>query len=339
MSAVPRVYIFYGDDHASRQVYLERLRQRFEQQSGDWAAFNYQHLRGDVHSLSDLATAVQTPPVFVPRRLVLVTDPLPWAQDAAGRKRLLAILDEVPDSTALALDIPQMLEMSRKRRDRPHWLLAWAQRRGPQWVYLKALPAPKNIESMAQWLMRAAREVQAPLQPAAAQALAAAIGVDTQRGLQELRKLALYADGRPITPDDVAALVAGEWTPDLFRWLDLIGAGQTRAAWQALQRMTEQQDPAFLWNMLLRHFRLLLALRDAMDHGVSSREFARQWNIPSFAINRYKQQAGRFTTAALRDWYRVLYELEARYRRHELTLDEALEAVLTRLTLAHREAP
>lgn len=328
----PKVYLFYGDDHARRAAYIARLRQRLAERSGqEWADLNYLRLSPETHSLGDLRYAVLSVPLFVSRRLVHAVEPLAWAKDAATRARFLAILDEVPASTALVLEIGQRLDEGRRGR-RPHWLLAWAQRRGPEHVFLKALPAPRDAGQMARWLLQAAHDVAANLTPAAAQALAAAIGPDTWRGLNEVRKLALYAGDRPITPDDVAALVEGEWAPDVFRWLDLVGAGRATEAWRYLARLLEIHRAPFVWNMMLRHFRLLLALRDAQDQGADPAQVARTWRVPRFAVNDYTRQAARFSTRALRRAYRRLYALESRFRRHEMTLDEALEAFLVELT-------
>ncbi|NPA31425.1 MAG: DNA polymerase III subunit delta [Chloroflexi bacterium] len=335
---VPRVYLFYGDDHASRAAYIARLRARLAEAGGEaWATLNYQRLSPATHSLDDLRAAVLSVPLFVRRRLIHAVEPLGWAKDARQRQRFLAVLDEVPASTALVLDIGQRLDEGRRGQP-PHWLLAWAQRRGPEYVFLKALPAPRDVAEMARWLYKAAHEAGAQLTPEAAQALAAAIGPDTLRGLNEVRKLALYAGERPITADDVAALVEGEWAPDLFRWLDLVGAGQSQAAWRYLARLREIHDAAFVWNMLLRHFRLLLVLRDASDQGANLKAVAREWGIPAFALPRYRQQMARFSRPALQALYRRLYRLESRFRRHEITLDDALEDLLTYLTLHARGA-
>ncbi len=329
---VPKVYIFYGDDHARRGLYLARVRQRLAERSGAaWAELNYQRLSPDTHSLDDLRTAVLAAPLFVARRLVHAVEPLAWARDAAARARFLRILEEVPASTALVLDIGQRLEEG--RRNRPaHWLLAWARKQGPERVYVKALPAPRDVHGMVQWLFQAARDEGARFTPQAAQALAAMVGTDTLRALQEVRKLALYAGERAITPEDVTALVQGDWAPNVFEWLDLVGAGQTQAAWRYLQRLLEHDDAARVWNLVLRHFRLLLAVRDAQARGADLATVLATWRVPPFAHGRYARQAARFSLDALRALYRQLYALEARFRRHEITLEEALEALLVYLT-------
>ena len=328
---IPRVYIFHGDDHATRAAYVARLRARLTDEGGDWAEWNYQRLSPETHTLADLRAAVLSVPLFVRRRLVHVVQPLEWGKDPAQRATFLEILAAVPASTACVLDIPTPLETGRGRKP-AHWLLAWAQRQGPQQVYVKALRAPRDVDDMARWLFKAAAEVQARLTPDAAQALAAAIGTDTWRGLNEMRKLALYAGDRPITADDVAALVEGDWAPDLFRWLDEVGAGRMDAAWRYLRQLLERHGPGYVWNMVLRHFRLLLVLRDALEQGAALSTVAREWRIPDFALNRYRRQALRFSPAALRRLYRLLYTLEARFRAHEITQSEALEALLMALT-------
>ncbi len=324
----PRVYIFHGDDAVGRARYIAQLRRRLEALSPGVAALNYQRLTPEQHTLEDLQRAVLASPFLAPRRLVHAVDPLAWAKNPARKSTFLRILEDVPQTTALILEIRELLPAPRGRRS-GHWLLAWAQQR-PDRVYVRALPTPRDAATMVRWVQWLAQQEGGAIEPEAAQALVEAVGTDTALAWQEMQKLLLYADaqGRAIQPEDVRTLVVGHAPPQVFPWIEQLAMGQRTEAWRALPELLRQEDPRALWNLLLRHARLLLALREAMDEGADLAAVAATWRVPSFALAKYQAQARRYTLEQLLALHRQFYLTEARWRQFEITPEEAVEAVI-----------
>ncbi|NPA06153.1 MAG: DNA polymerase III subunit delta [Chloroflexi bacterium] len=324
----PRVYIFHGDDAVGRARYIAQLRRRLEALSPGVAALNYQRLTPEQHTLEDLHRAVLASPFLAPRRLVHAVDPLAWAKTPARKATFLRILEDVPQSTALVLEIRELLPSARGRRT-AHWLLTWARQHADR-VYVRALPAPKDAATMLRWIQWLAQQEGGAIEPTAAQALVEAVGTDTALAWQEMQKLLLYADaqGRAIQLDDVRALVVGHVPPQVFPWLDQLASGQRSEALRTLPHLLRQEDPKALWNLLLRHARLLLVLREAMDDGADLAAVAAQWRVPSFALAKYQTQARRYTLDQLRMLHRQFFLTEARWRQFEITPEEAVEAVV-----------
>ena len=184
-------------------------------------------------------------------RLAVLRQPLRAAgRSTAATERLLALVQDLPDGAALALvDV-------RSTRDatRPPPLLAKlaaaVKARGGEVV---ERTAPRRGELQA-WIRRHATEMEATLEPRAAAALAERIGgavaeSDVERGEQtriadgELRKLATYAGDRPISVEDVEALVADTRPASLFAITNAIDRRDALAAGESVKRALAEGQP------------------------------------------------------------------------------------------------
>ncbi|MDP5118664.1 MAG: DNA polymerase III subunit delta, partial [Prochlorococcaceae cyanobacterium MAG_34] len=107
-----------------------------------------------------------------------------------------------------------------------------------------ALPAIWDGAGQVELVSRTARELGLPLEPAAAEALADAVGSDSARLASELEKLSLYVDpGAPLSMAAVQALVGGQSTSALAAG-DALLEGQPAEAIARLDALLEANEPA-----------------------------------------------------------------------------------------------
>ncbi len=319
--APPRVYIFHGAHHLRRREFVQRLIQRAKGKGGQ-EHLDLVEMDGEDASLGDVLQQALTFPFFAPRRLVILRHPLRLATREKEREAFLRMLERVPPHTALVLDIEEDLPPG-------HWLLTWAQKQGAQ-VYLRATPVPRDLGSMLRWMGEVMKDEGGQATPEALMALYSLVGDDVQRAYRELQKLALYSQalGRPVTGDDVERLALEGTPPNLFEFGHALAEGDARKAMKVLQELLQQEDPRTLWNLLVRHFRLLLLVREIQEEGDDLYAWAREERLPQFVVRRLARQARRFSLESLERLYRRLLNLEDRFRRFEITPAEALEAVV-----------
>jgi DNA polymerase-3 subunit delta len=107
-----------------------------------------------------------------------------------------------------------------------------------------ALPAVWDGAGQVELVARTARELGLRLEPAAAEALAEAIGSDSARLASELEKLALFVgEGAAITPAAVAALIGSQATTSL-QVGDALLAGQAAEAIALVDALILANEPA-----------------------------------------------------------------------------------------------
>lgn len=322
--APPRVYLLYGSHHVRRRTLVQHLVERVRQQGG--TELDMVFLDGTQVSLSDLRQQVLTFPFLTPRRLVVLRHPLALSRNARERQNFLQLLEQVPAHTALVLEVDQDLEAN-------HWLLQWA-RQHPEYVFVRASTIPQDLGSMLRWMESVVQEHGGQISRQALVTLYGLVGQDVNRLYQELQKLALYSQalGRPLQEADLADLVLESPPPNLFELGHALAEGQGKRSLELLHRLLEREDPRAVWNLLVRHFRLLLLAREGQELGEPAGAWAREERLPRFVVRRLTQQARHFSLDQLERLYLQLLDLEDRIRRFELTPAEALEQVVHRLT-------
>jgi len=97
-----------------------------------------------------------------------------------------------------------------------------------------------------------AREEGGAISPRAAYYLGELIEGDTRLATQEIKKLLAFADyKRPIDVEDVELLTADVNQGDIFKFVDLLGSRNRRAAIGMLERLLERQDNLLLFGMVI----------------------------------------------------------------------------------------
>jgi len=218
-------------------------------------------------------------------RLAVLRQPLRAAgRSTAASERLLDLVRELPDGAALAL------VDGRSTRDatRPPPLLsklAEAVRARGGEVIERVAPRRGELQT---WIRRHATELDVTIEPRAAAVLAERIGgavaeSDIERGEQtriadsELRKLATHAAGRPISGEDVEALVADTRPASLFAITNAIDRREAGAAATAVKRALAEGQPVL---------RILGALQGRISDLIVARDLAASGSAPAELTKR-----------------------------------------------------
>lgn len=149
----------------------------------------------------------------------------------------------------------------------------------------------------------------------------------------ELEKLALYkgpANGKPITTDDIEAIVQDAGNAELDDLVFAIGLGDARRAATLLDRLLEEQtSPVALIRSAQRHFMRLHLARSYADQGQSAGDAVKKLQPPVFwkFADQMTAQVRRWPLARIDAALARLYEAEAAVKRTG-TPDQALTAQL-----------
>jgi DNA polymerase-3 subunit delta len=243
------IHLYWGDDEAARQRAVEAL--VAEQVDPAWAAINLSRLDGnDPAQAAQALEEARTPPFGGGCRVVVLQrSPFTAACPAELAAQLENSLELIPASCHLLLVSPAKPD-ARLRTTKA--LRQVAEERS------FALPAVWDGAGQVELVARTARELGLRLEPAAAEALAEAIGSDSARLASELEKLSLHAAARAAeqTPaqakaggapviglEAVEALVGGRSTTSLAVG-DALLEGRTAEAIGLLDTLLAANEPA-----------------------------------------------------------------------------------------------
>ncbi len=356
----PSIIVLYGDDAFAIQKYVASLESRLGDPS--IADLNISHLDGRQASNDDIRSAACSMPFLAERRLVVLTNPLSRftnrgprgenpeeergtsrlnAAQRAAREKFLALLDEIPASTALVL----VVEDTRVRRrgewqwetlTANHWLRRWSERAGAR-AWRQECPLP-TVEDMPGWIRRQAEAQHGQFTPQAARVLADHIGQDTRVADQEIIKLLTYVDySRPVDEDDVTLLTARTNQASIFTLVDAIGERNGQTALKTLHQLEEENDPFELFGMIIRQFRLLLQAREVLDEGGSADIVASEvkerngGKVHPFIARKLAGQAQYYTLAKLIAIYHRLLEIDVAAKTSQAPADVALDTLIAEL--------
>jgi DNA polymerase III subunit delta len=335
----PVVYIFHGDDPYAIRHHVDDLYRR----AGDpvLADLNTTRLDGRQANDEELFSAANSLPFLAERRIIILEHPFARIQSDATRKRFLALLNGLPESTALLLIVDD--EFMRKPRggsdwkslpmSDTHWMRKWIKGAGKR-VHYQLCQLPK-VYDMPEWVRKEAQRQGGKFTVEAAKALVSHVANDTQMASLEIEKLLVFVDfKRPIEIEDVEDLTAQGGQADVFAMVDALAAGDARLALTQLHRLLETQDPPSLFGMVVRQFRLLIQARELLDEGRGG-QISSEVHVPEFLADKLAAQARRYQIPRLEDLYHQLLLLDEAMKTSQVPPELALDTFV--VSLARKE--
>jgi len=346
-------YIFHGEDELARSDLVAD----FKSKVGDETTrdLNVTVLDGRTVTLAELILNADAVPFLSDKRLVVVEGLLTWLASSKRSKEggegepsgaakefikgLLDYMSNVPESTRLIFVEPRSLPLTNP-------VLKLALETDKRTVKELRLP-PK--ESMAGWVQKRARLHGGEFTSQAATALVTAVGYDPRpsdrdrspeqgnklRQMdQEIQKLLAYVNwSRPVKPEDVRLLVADAQQGDLFGMIDALTEGNGKKAIVELHRLIDRgKSPLELFGMIVRQFRLMIAVKELAERGQSSAGIARQLELHPYVAEKTGRQAQAFSMEQLERVYHRLQETDVQIKTGQIEDVAALDLLVAGLT-------
>jgi DNA polymerase-3 subunit delta len=321
----PTVYLLYGDDLFTISETVQQLRDKL----GD-AGLNLQRFSAIRLDLEALSQACRSHPFLAARRLIVLSDAERLPRQPEWQERFLALLDQLPPTCALVLLEQQDLSSTKLeegyRRSSP--LYAWATAH-PDSCYLRRFGRPRGPR-FTQWLIERCRALGGQIHPSAAALLAEYVAEDQYLAEQELHKLLDFVDrAREIQAAEVEQLTPFAGQADVFAMVDAVGHKDGKRSLQLIHQLLQDHDPAYVFSMLTRQFRLLLQAREALDRRQDPQQAL---GVHPFVARKVTEQCRNFQLAELERAFRQLLAIDLSHKRGDTELDVALESYLAALT-------
>lgn len=338
-AADAQVILLYGDDvHAIAEaaVKLESA------VGGDPTLADLNLSRFDLENRTITEDQIQAAAYALPflseKRLVILRNPFIRFNRPEACQRLIRLLEGLPPTTRLVLIVPDTHQGASKGweimddKKRGKLLLDWANTAGKR-VMVRELRLPRPHE-MTDWILRRAKQEGGQFTPRAAAELAALTGNDTGMAVQEIRKLLTYVNfSRAVDVEDVQEAAASGGQADVFKMVDAIAAGEARTALKHLVVLLEQEDPARLFGMIIRQYRLLILTREVIQQGIASKEaVAKHLKVHTFSAENLIHQARRFNLTKLESAYRLLLETDRLVKSGQADFQVALQTLIVQLS-------
>ena len=317
----PRVYLLVGDDRFAITEFVSTLRSKI----GDTtvADMNTQQFSGDHLDRGAFEEACMSVPFLSSRRIVVLDNAQDVLKPKDSREFLTALLERLPDSTALVL-IENTQVRGSKSKKKPSPLVSWVDANsdhGKIWRF-SSLHGAQFIS----WVQERCQSLGGSISADGARLLAESVMDDPYLAQQEIVKLLDYVNyERPVELVDVEILTPFRGQTNIFAMVDAVGERRMSDANRYLHSVLSEEDSFYVFAMIIRQFRLLIQAQSALEEG---KEIASVLNLPKFVAQKITSQARAFSDSELERIYHELLTIDISAKNSTINLDAALEGFI-----------
>lgn len=323
------VIFLHGDDTYRSREKLRELKAKFLREV-DPSGMNLVTIDGANVTTDEIWAAVAAQSFLVRKRMVVIED-LGAQKSNAAREGVTALLDRIPEDvivvfwesgsrTAGRPSPTSSPPPGRGRKERGRGSKAASQRQDPFFPRLLKEKfaqefTPLQGRELEAWVRARAKSLGVAIEPTAVRDLVSIVGPDLWCMANELEKLALATQKKPITSSLVRALVDAAPSGIPFAFLDAVGSGDRAAAIRLLRELESARvDPHHLLAMLHRQLRLLVMASDCLSRGIAPSRLAAELGVHPYVAQKIGQQARTASLSNLRCLYPKLLELDHRLK-------------------------
>ena len=327
------IYVFHGDDDFSASEAARALVEAVG--PDDLREANVAQLDANGFTVERFGAAAMVVPFLADRRLVMVRGLLTSVagQRAARRGRrgdgdsgtlvtaLSALLGELPPTTDVVFFDGRLTAANP--------LLAAIRELGPDAAVVREFLTLRR-DALAAWVRERAARKGAAIASSAVADLVEQVGPNLWAMDGEIEKLAVYCGDRPVTSEDVQALVSGARELSVFELVDAIMAKRPGAALTAMERLLQGGATGpYLIAMVARQARMVALAQALAASGVPQHAWGPRIGTTSeFVVRKTADQARGFTPDAVRGLYRLLLETDLAMKTGDIADDVALTELL-----------
>ncbi|MDP2726661.1 MAG: DNA polymerase III subunit delta, partial [Dehalococcoidia bacterium] len=186
---------------------------------------------------------------------------------------------------------------------------------------------------LERWIIQTAREMGGTINSATAHLLAENVGPDLWVLDSELRKLLLYAAGKPVTEADVRLLVSQVREASIFALVDAVLAARAGLALGLAHKLVDGGTSPFqVLGTLARQLRRLLLAKELSGQNMSPQNMASALGFRSpWAAKKLAQQAEGYSHGRLGAMYRRLVDEDLALKTGRRTPELGLDLLLVEL--------
>ncbi len=276
-------YLLYGSEEYLKKLYRDKLKAAILKDNDE---MNFSRFTGREADPLKIAEVAQTLPFFCDYRLIIIEE----SGLCKSQNNLSELCEKIPESTILIFvetEVDKRNKLFKMLRDRG----TVSEMNGLDEKNLKLFVASlleqenkKITEAMIIYLLDRT-------------------GTDMVNICNEVEKLISYTAGREvIVKEDIDEVVTAQITGKIFQMIEAIGSKQARKALDLYyDLLSVREKPMSILFLIIRHFNILLQVKNLQPYGFNSASISEKVGIPPFSVNKYMAQCKNFTAEHLKE--------------------------------------
>ncbi len=290
------IFFFYGNDTYSSSEKVRVWREQFAKKYND--DLNISLIEGKQLTPAQFRSETEAMPFLADKRLTIVKGFLN-AGKTDHQKKIAEIIETTPDHSIVVFHEIQSPD-----------------KRTSLFKKLKKIATIEEFKpleglALSQWITKKATQKNATINSNAANLLASLVGSNLWQLNNEIAKLSLYCKGRTIENNDVNLLASKNFSESIFTLTDAIAAKRPQKSLDTFHTLIASgEEIPRIFYMIVRHFRILLQVKELMDKGYQHKQIVDEVKEHPFVIKNTMQQARNFSQQLLVLVYRQLLGIE-----------------------------
>ena len=305
-----RVYLLYGTEEYLKRLYKNKLK---EAVLGDSDAMNLAEYAGKGIDEKEVREFADTMPFFADYHL-LILENTSWFKNAT---EFADYVSELPDTAVLVF-----VETEVDKRSR---MFKAVKEHG----YVCEMNGMTEQE-LKLWVASILKKEERKITEATVMFLLEQVGTDMAKLQNELEKLICYTMGRDtITVEDIKAVCTEQLTGKIFAMTEAMAQGRKRQALELYYDLIAlQEKPLGILFMIQRQFHHLLVVKEMKRERADKNSIASAIGVPTFAVQKYMNQADRFQKEEIAKLLEYSLTLEEDVKTGRLKEQLAVELLL-----------
>ncbi|MBU1446261.1 DNA polymerase III subunit delta [Patescibacteria group bacterium] len=297
MAEKKNVYLFFGEDTYSANQKVKFWRNAFEQKHG--GDMNIAILEGKKLTSSILESDIQSTPFLAEKRLIIVEDFLSRGIKDEQKKVVDVLEKNLPDFCVIVFIENQL-------PDKRSSLYKKLNKVG----HVEEFKLLMGIQ-LTNWIQKTAIKNELALSPNLADYLGRVAGSDLWNLSNEINKLKTYSQTNQITKEVIDNLVHPNLSTSIFKFTDFLAHKNVKGAINTMDILMESgEEIVKIIFMIVRHFRILIQVKDLMSRNNQKPEIISKLKQHPFAITQMMQQSPNFSSEKLREIYKSLLQID-----------------------------
>jgi DNA polymerase III subunit delta len=327
------IIFLYGEDTYRSRQKLKELKDKFLREV-DASGNSLIVINGETAGLENINEVVATPSLFSTKRMIVIEKML--------NNKNQKVQEELID---------YLKKKFSKNDKHENILIFWDEIETEQFSknklfqFLSAEKYAQEFKTLsntatATWIKKEIENRGAKIKPAAVTLLVSFLGNDLWQINNEINKLFNYKLGEEknelkdliIEAEDVEKLVHGKVDENIFAFTDAISNKNKALALKLLEDEIEVgvTEPHLI-SMIVRQFRILLQVRQALESGLTSRQMVSQLKLHPFVAQKALAQVQKFSLEKLKQIFLELIEIDKKFKSGEADVKTELGLLIARI--------
>ncbi len=294
----------YGADSFRSRRFLQELKNKFIKDV-DPNSHSFSVVDGATATLGSISEQINTGSLFVKKRFVVIENIFKNKSEKIFSE-LAPYLEKLAKSDDNILIFRDEDIEGKTMKAPAKKLLAFFKLQPYTQEFKELLPA-----QLASFIKKEAALYDKDISAPAASLLIDLTGGDLWQISAEVKKLSFRNDEKIISSEMIKEMVPGSYDENIFGLTDAISAKNRKMAISLLEEQyAAGLSDEYLLTMLIRQFKILLQIREALDANTNPADIASRLKVHPYVAKKGAQQARNFSAPVLKDYLNRLVYLD-----------------------------